>query len=178
MNYKQIIKTFFIFVIAIIFTVPAISGAEQKKAASKEPIQIEADHMMSDKKQNSVYFSGKVAATQGDVIIHADEMTVYYNQTNGADSDETMTEKGIDRLLAVGNVEITKGEWVARGDNAEYFEAERKVVLMGNTKVWQNNSMVTGDKFTMYLDEGKSIVESNPKNQERVKAFFYPESDN
>lgn len=71
-------------------------------------------------------------------------------------------------------MEITKQGWVATGNQAEYFSEERKVVLTGNTKVWQNNNLVTGDTFVMYLDEGKSIVEKGQKKGERVKAFFYP----
>ena len=103
-------------------------------------------------------------------------MTVYYVSD---DKEKSIAEnaRNINRLYAVGNVEITKEDWVAIGDTAEYFEDERKIVLVGNTKVWQDNNLVTGDKFIMYLDEGKSIVESNGKKTERVKAFFYPDSD-
>jgi len=159
-------------VLAVLLLMPLARSATKgnKKA---EPIRIEADHMESDKAHNLVLFSGKVAAKQGEVLIHADEMTVYYLSAKAPKGEE----RRIDRLLAAGHVEITKGEWVAKGDKAEYTEAERKVVLTGNTKVWQNNSMVTGEKFIMYLDEGKSIVESGKHKQERVKAFFYPDSD-
>ena len=152
--------------------------AEENKTSDRAPIQIEANHMMSDKKHNSVFFSGKVEAKQGDVVIHADEMTVYYNQEENLSKNSSNKSQSIDRLKAVGNVEITKDAWVATGDNAEYFEDEQKVILTGHTKVWQNNSLVTGEKFILYLDEGKSIVERSTKNNERVKAFFYPESDN
>ena len=134
--------------------------------------------MLSDQKNNSVFFSGKVEAAQDDVVIHADEMTVFYINDKGdkeaLKSSSSNSSKNIKRLWAVGNVEITKEEWVATGDSAEYFESERKIVLIGNTKVWQDNNLVTGDKFIMYLDEEKSIVESNGENKERVKAFFYP----
>ena len=155
------------------------SAAEEEKSEKKarSPIQIESNHMMSEKKQHSVFFSGKVVAKQDDIVIRADEMTIYYNDKQDEASAEAEASKNIERLQAVGNIEITKGEWVATGDNAEYFEAERKITLTGNTKVWQNNSLVTGDKFILYLDEGKSIVESSSKKNERVKAFFYPDSD-
>lgn len=162
------------------FTLAAESAAPQEKKAAS-PIQIEADHMVSNQKENSVFFSGKVEAEQGDVIIHADEMTVYYKSASTLSNDTSKNtadnSRNIQRLWAVGHVEITKEEWVATGDTAEYFEDERKVVLVGNTKVWQDNNLVTGDKFIMYLDEGKSIVERSSKKDERVKAFFYPQAD-
>jgi len=92
-------------------------------------------------------------------------------------SAQAPLDGGIERLVAKGHVEITKEGWVATGNQAEYFSKERKVVLTGDTKVWQNNNLVTGDTFIMYLDEGKSFVERNSKKGERVKAFFYPDAE-
>jgi lipopolysaccharide export system protein LptA len=91
-------------------------------------------------------------------------------------SVQSPLDGGIERLVAKGHVEITKEGWVATGNQAEYFSKERKVVLTGDTKVWQNNNLITGDTFTIYLDEGKSMVERNSKKGDRVKAFFYPDS--
>lgn len=177
---------------------PSLAWAVPPKA----PVQIEADQMLSSQKDNSVFFSGQVAAKQEDLTIHSDEMTVYYavgpektaaKQPQAAKGQEaggsvqspldggsaqSPLAGGIDRLVAKGHVEITKEGWVATGDQAEYFSEERKVVLTGNTKVWQNNNLVTGETFIMYLDEGKTIVERNSsKKGERVKAFFYPEPE-
>lgn len=165
----------------------------------KTPVQIEADQMLSSQKDNSVFFSGKVEAKQEGLTIHSDEMTVYYAAgtdaakpakdgkgkapasqpaaTTPPGGAQSPLDGGIERLLATGHVEITKEGWVATGNQAEYFSKERKVVLTGDTKVWQNNNLVTGDTFTMYLDEGKSIVERNSKKGERVKAFFYPDAE-
>lgn len=145
-------------------------------APPKTPVQIEADQMLSSQKDNSVYFSGQVHAKQEDLTIHSDEMTVYYTADAAAGKQKNGDQgKDIQRLLAKGHVEITKQGWIATGDQAEYFSEDRKVVLTGNTKVWQNNNLVTGDTFIMYLDEGKTIVERSAKKGERVKAFFYPD---
>jgi len=154
-----------------LFTLAVPMMAAEKQA----PIQVEADHMLSDQNNSSVFFSGKVEAKQDEILINSDEMTVYYKSGEQAKGDD----KGMDvqRILAKGNVEITETEWVATGDEAEYFTDLRKVIITGNTKVWQDNNLVTGDKFIMYLDEGKSIVERSKKEGERVKVFFYPDSE-
>jgi len=153
----------------------------------KTPVKIEADQMLSSQKDNTVFFSGRVEAKQEGLTIHSDEMTVHYTagpspaKQASAKADEgsaaSPLDGGIERLLAKGHVEITKEGWVATGNQAEYFSKERKVVLTGETKVWQNNNLITGDTFTLYLDEGKSIVERNSKKGERVKAFFYPDAE-
>jgi lipopolysaccharide export system protein LptA len=155
-------------------------AAPSWSAPPKTPVQIEADQMLANQKENSVYFSGRVEAKQDELTIHADEMTVYYAAGAGAGAAPAATtteSRDIRRLLAKGKVEITKQEWVATGDQAEYFSDERKVVLTGNTKVWQENNLVTGDTFVLYLDEGKSIVERGKKKGERVKAYFYPDDN-
>lgn len=136
------------------------------------PVQVEADHMESDQNKNSVAFTGKVVAKQGKLTIRTESMTVFYEPGGESASEPGRKNRQIQRLLCAGQVEISQGEWVASGDQGEYFSANRKLILTGNTKVWQNGNMVTGDRFVIFLDEGKSFVERNPKKGERVKAFF------
>ena len=164
----------------LLILAPLVLSSQAWGAPPKTPVQIEADQMQANQKESSVFFSGRVEAKQDELTIHADEMTVYY--TAGTTPTPTPTATGaegkdIERLLAKGHVEITKEKWVASGDQAEYFSKERKVVLTGNTRVWQDNNLVTGDTFVMYLDEGKSIVERGQKKGERVKAYFYPDAE-
>lgn len=176
----QTLRTYHLFRATILFLATLILNSPATAAPPKIPVQIEADQMLSNQKDNSVFFTGKVEAKQEDLTIHSDEMTVYYTNADAPAAEQpspTEGSKDLKRLLATGNVEIIKQDWVATGNQAEYFSDERKVVLTGNTKVIQNNNMVTGDTFIMYLDEGRTIVERSKKKGERVKAFFYPDSD-
>ncbi len=147
---------------------------------SQEPIHIEADRMESDQKTEAVLFVGNVEARQGNLLIQADRMTVYYQKASaGGSNQKTAAEAGraIDKLLANGSVKIVRGNWVATGDQLEFLSGDRKIILTGNTKVWQDNNLVTGDRIVLYLDEGKSVVEQNASGEGgRVKAFFYPET--
>lgn len=146
-----------------------------EKKENNQPIQIEADKMVSLKQDNAVLFSGNVDAKQGELVIRSDEMTVYYLSDEEKAKLPAGDTRKLKKLYATGNVEIQNEGWVATGDKMDYFEVERKVLLTGNTKVWQDNNLVTGDSVMLYLDEGKSIVErSEEKKGERVKAFFYP----
>jgi len=144
------------------------------QTSGKQPIHIEADRMVSMKNDNAVLFSGNVDARQGELVIRSAEMTVYYLSDEEKAKLPPSEGRNMKKLLAKGNVKIQNEGWTATSDNMEYFEAERKVVLTGNTKVWQDNNLVTGDSAVLYLDEGKSIVERSQKKGERVKAFFYP----
>lgn len=171
------------FILILLFLLLAISAGFAAEPFGQKPIQIEADHMLSTQKENTVFFSGKVVAKQQDLLIHADEMTVYYNDSKTpttatpASKKTTPQSKDVQRIFAQGNVEITQLDWVATGNSADYYSDERKVILTGNAKVWQNSNLVTGNTVVMYLDEGKSVVERSEEKGERVKAFFYPDSD-
>lgn len=142
--------------------------------ASKPPIHIEADRMVSMKADNAVLFTGNVDAKQGQMTIRAAEMTVYYLSNEEKAKMPQNEEHSLKKLFASGNVEIQNEGMTGTGDKMEYYEAERKMILIGNSKVWQDNNLVTGHTVVVYLDQGKSIVERGEKKGERVKAFFYP----
>ena len=175
---KLVTTRFFTFFCCLFLLLAAVGQAEEQAATpggGSEPIQIEADKMVSLKGENAVLFSGNVDAKQGDLIIRSDEMTVYYLSDEEKAQLPAGDTRKLKKLFATGNVEIQRGEgWTATGDNMEYFETERKVRLTGNAKVLQDNNLVTGQSVLLYLDEGKSIVERSEKSGERVKAFFYP----
>ena len=148
--------------------------ASAPPAAGKPPIHIEADRMVSLKNDNAVLFSGNVDAKQGQMVIRAAEMTVYYLSNEEKAKLPQSEERSLKKLFASGNVEIQNDGMTGTGDKMEYYEAERKMILIGNSKVWQDNNLVTGHTVVVFLDQGKSIVERGGKKGERVKAFFYP----
>jgi lipopolysaccharide export system protein LptA len=164
---------------AVLLIRPVATLAEQAPPAKKSsgPVHVEADRMESLQNENAVEFTGRVVAKQEGLIIHADRMIVYYlSEEEKARLPASDTRK-MKKLYATGHVELQNEGWIATGNNMEYFEQERKVYLTGNTKVWQDNNIVTGEAVTLYLDQGKSIVERSQKKGERVKAFFYPGSE-
>lgn len=126
---------------------------------STAPIHVEADHMTSTEKTNSVVFTGDVDAKQGDVRIRSDEMTVYYSKAEdeSGKEDKKMTQQ-VEKLICVGNVEVTRQEWLGTGKKMIYLSDERQVILMGNAKAWQGQNVVSGSKIIYYLDEGRSEV--------------------
>jgi lipopolysaccharide export system protein LptA len=157
----------------------ALAAAPAANQTDSGPIHVEADRMESDQLNAAVLFVGNVEARQGDMLITAERMTVHYGKNDAAADGPDRENKSIESLVAEGKVKITRQDWVASGDWLEFKSDERKVVLTGNTRVWQDNNLVTGDRVVLYLDEGKSVVEKGDRQDgERVKAFFYPEADN
>jgi len=144
-------------------------------AGTPGPIRIEADAMRSDQKAAAVHFTGNVRATQDDLVIQADEMTVFHGEAakiNGVEPGQ------IKKMHARGNVRISKAGWLATGDEVDFFSEERKVLLTGSPQVRQENNMVSGERIVIYLDEGRSVVEGDAAGSgERVKGIFYPAAE-
>lgn len=160
-----------------IFLPPAgTMAAETGEQARTTPILIEADHMESRQQRNTVLFSGHVVAKQGDLTIHADQMTVDYKPSAKSEADADVTRK-INKLFAKGHVKIIKEGWISTGDTMEYNTGEGKVLVAGNARVWQDRNMVSGDSIILYLDEGRSVVERGADKDERVKAYIYPDNN-
>lgn len=141
---------------------PAPKPEEDEK---NQPVTVDADQMESMQKEGLVIFTGNVAARQNNSVQYADRTEVYLDQKG----------ERIVRTVSVGNVRIiTKDCRTGTAKRAEYYDAERRLVLLGNARVWQEDSVVTGDRITIFLAEERSVVQSG--NQERVKAVFYPKS--
>lgn len=123
-------------------------------SVEKAPINIEADRMVSLEQKNSVLFSGNVLATQADVRIRSQEMTVFYSEKKKKGNGNQDVEK----VHCTGSVEITKGDWLGTGKAMDYLASQRKVILTGNAKAWQGKNQVSGETIVYYLDEGRSEV--------------------
>ncbi len=135
-------------------------GIFQPAAGAKEkepPIVVEADQMSSTEESNTVLFLGNVDAKQGDLRILSDEMTVYYHEAATQDQ-EADTEQKIEKLVCVGNVELSSAEWLGTSDQMIYYSGNRKVMLIGDAKAWQGENMIAGEKIVYYIDEGRSEV--------------------
>lgn len=183
-------------VAAFLFALGTAPGrAQQQKAAQpdqKEPIHITSDQVEAFQQQRQVVFSGHVVATQKDIVVRGDKMTVFYvekGQDDAKNSEKSQAEaKGsekdqgeakssdlggssVDHIVVEGNVQITQGERVATGKVATYYRAENKVVLTGDPRVVRNQDSIQGERITLFLDNEKSIVESGPSG--RVQATIY-----
>ena len=154
------------------------------------PIHVSADKMVSHDKEKAVIFSGNVKAKQGEMIINADNMTIYRSdQEANKATDSNKGAPQIKKILATGNVEIIQEGFVATGDQVEYFAAEEKVLLTGHAKIIQDNNMVTG--YQVEMDIGKGTTTVTPEKggdatsetsaasvkKPKVEMYFYPKSD-
>jgi lipopolysaccharide export system protein LptA len=129
-------------------------------SAEEQPIQIAADKMTAVEQSQTVVFTGNVDATQGEVRIRSDEMTIYYVE-NASQSDKKKTSKNaqqVEKIICVGNVEVTSQEWLGTSKTMHYFSKKNLVQLIGNAKAYKGQNKVQGERIDYHLDTGQSEV--------------------
>ena len=138
--------------------------AGKGKISSEQPLRITSQQLEADNKNQVITFRGNVIARQEDMTIYADTAQVFYEKK----------EEGNDvrEIVATGNVKIHQKDRVATGQKAVFINAEQKIILTGEPRVWQGKDMVSGERITVLLEEDKSLVESGPDR--RVEVIFYP----
>jgi lipopolysaccharide export system protein LptA len=141
---------------------PAAEKTSASRYDNRQPINISADRLEADDVARQVRFVGNVAARQGDVVIYAASLTLFYLEGS----------QEVDRIEAERDVRIVQGARVATGDNAVFYRTDGRVVLTGNARVNQGADFVEGDVITVLLGEEKSIVQG--REGSRVNAVFHP----
>ena len=97
-------------------------------------------------------------------ILTADMAILYY-------TDET---KGrIQKIVATGNVILTKGKNKITGDKGIYNPLTEEMEMMGNVYLYQGASFVTADRATLDMKTGKSQLINKHQGQ-RIKGTLTP----
>jgi lipopolysaccharide transport protein LptA len=125
---------------------------------NRGPVNIQADSLSLDYKNNSVVFTGHVRAKQAGGELTSDSLDVKY----GKDFHE------IQNATADHDVRMSQGVQWCTSDHAVLNQVVHTVVLTGDPVCHNANDQVSGPKITVHLDTGKSDVEGG------VKAMLFP----
>jgi lipopolysaccharide export system protein LptA len=180
-NHSALLNFGFTWVLILIlfFTLafPAVAQetvAEESLPASDSPIRITADKLITDPQNKTAEFIGHVLASQDDTTITSDRLKVYYR-----DASEKGSTAGMDaivRIVAQGAVKMELEDQIAYTEHAEYIADKRIVVLTGpNSKIISGNNSISGQKITLYRDDGRIHVAGT--TQKPVEAFFYSDEN-
>ncbi|MBI5888252.1 MAG: lipopolysaccharide transport periplasmic protein LptA [Deltaproteobacteria bacterium] len=134
----------------------ALDMRGQAKTVPKKPINVTSDRMETEKTENTVKFSGNVAAEE-DFILCSDELHVSYDEN-----------REIKEIRATGNVRILRDGKTAASDVALYDKKTRTIILTGKANVTQCAGSVRGEKIIYSFDTDRAVAEGGQGG--RVKA--------
>jgi lipopolysaccharide export system protein LptA len=109
----------------------------QGAASAKEKITITCEGPVEiDYEKNIAVFNNNVKVVRQESEISSDKMDVYFTPSNSEakGSTEFMGSK-IDKIIAKGNVKISRGENVSYSEEAVYTTLDKKIVLTGRPRL-------------------------------------------
>jgi lipopolysaccharide export system protein LptA len=127
-----------------------------------QPIDITSDRVESYSRDNLIVFKGNVMARQNDIVIYADSIEAVVIEGG----------KGIEKVIAGGNVKIQQGIRVASCQKAIFHNLDQKVFLTGDPRVWEGDNIVSGDEIVFDIQQNRVEVMGGPGG--RGKAKVYP----
>lgn len=138
-------------------------SGEAKWVDQREPIDITSDEVETYTRENRVIFKGSVIARQKDMVIYADSIEAILVKEG----------KGIEKVIASGNVKVQQGLRVAHCQRAVFHNPEQSVLLTGDPEVWEGENRVSGEEIVFDISQNR--VEVKGGLVRRGKARIYPE---
>lgn len=116
---------------------------------SSAPVDFDAGAIELQDKANRVILTGGVTATQAGLTLKASRVTAAYSSNGGID---------VNRLDAVGGVNITKDDLRASSDSAIYDLDSSLITLLGNVRLTQGANRLNGGRIVIDLNSGRSTI--------------------
>jgi len=146
---------------------------------SESPIHITADRMEAKQDQRTVDFEGHVFVQQDDLNITSNRLKVALLPDEKVAKVEKVSAPGestpsqrIDYIEFEGGVKVTQKDRLATANKAIFYQKEQKITLHGKPVVTQGQNRIEGNLITIYLKEGRSIVEGG--SGAPVQAVLFP----
>ena len=138
------------------------------------PIEITADRLEVQQEEQIAVFTGNVDAVQGKLNLRADKLVVYY-RANAKNSN------AIRLIEAYGSVFLSSPTEMAQGAKGVYNLDTDTIELTGEVVLTRGENVIRGDRLEMDLATGKSRVSGvsagTSQGSGRVKAIFIPSND-
>ena len=130
----------------------------------KGPIHIAANELRGQNKpaQEAIY-SGNVVMQQGDLVIHAAQLTIHAQAGK------------VEMAVATGNpvsFTMSSAQRHGYGQQLSYEPGSGRIVLTGDAHLWQGKNEVTGNRVVYLLQSQRTDVSGTPG--QRVRSVFYP----
>jgi len=120
------------------------------------PVDVTSERIEVQDRADRAVFSGNVHATQADLTLDTQRLTVAYSGGQGTSGLQ------INRLDAAGGVVVNSPSETAKGDFGVYDLDRKLITLIGNVQLTRDNNRVNGSRLVIDLDSGRAVVDGGP----------------
>ena len=135
------------------------SGAVLPGGNSKDPINIAAAKLDYFDKEQKLVYTGNVVATQGESKLQARTLVLFLTPKDAAaQAGVPSSSSEIRRMDAAGPVTVVSKDQIGTGDSGVYEKSENKVYLIGNVTLTQGPNVTKGDQLSYDLNTNRAAV--------------------
>ena len=128
---------------------------------SNAPVDVTADRIEVQDRADRAIFVGNVHATQAELTLDTERLTVAYSSTGGQQAGGNSNVQ-IRRLDAAGGVVVHSPSETAKGDFGIYDLDHRLITVIGNVRLTRGANVVNGQRLVINLDSGRAVVDGGP----------------
>jgi lipopolysaccharide export system protein LptA len=151
------------------------SGGILPGASARDPLNIDAGKLDYFDQEQKLVYSGSVIVTNGPSTLKASRITIFL-EGKGAAGAATSNDR-VKHIEADGPVTMVSKDQIGTGDHGSYDKAENKVYLTGNVTLTQGENVVKGDRLVYDVTSGVATVQGGGGGQGgRVRSVFTPKS--
>ena len=133
---------------------------------SDAPIQIEADKLEVYDEEKFAIYSGNVSARQGDTLLEAPELHVFY----GGDPDQTgKSSSELSRIEAGPSVIVSTLTQTATGDRLVIDVTRDLITMTGNVVLTEGQNVVRGEQLVVNMVTKEGVIDGG-----RVQTLITP----
>ena len=125
------------------------NGAGTDTVASSNSTVITSERLTFDYRNRCALFERNVKVADAAMRIYADEMLVYFDESNAAKT-----------IVAVGNVKIVQPGKVATCGKAVYDVASGRLLLMRSPVITRGMDRIAAEAMTMWRDTDRMTAEN------------------
>lgn len=177
MTHIQLKSAFAVLAFVLSAAMPALAqDASQAfkgfSSTSNDPIQIEADRLEVRDGEKMAIYKGNVRVRQGETLLKTAELRIHYTgeATGGAPGS------GVNRIETAGAVTVQSGKQTASGDKAIFEIAKDLVTMTGNVVLTEGDNVVRGNRLVVDLKAKKAEMDSasSSGSSGRVQTIINP----
>ena len=133
---------------------------------SDDPIQIEADRLEVRDPEKLAIYSGNVQVRQGDTVLEAPELRVFYT---GEPTQSGAPGSQVSRIEAGPTVSVRSGDQTASGAQAVLDMEQNVITMSGAVVLTQGPNIVRGERLVVDLNSKLGRLEGG-----RVQTLITP----
>lgn len=174
---RHMISAFSCVLAALLVAAPAGAkgrGGILPGASASDPLNIDAGKLDFFDKEQKLIYSGSVIVTNGPSTLKATRLTIFLDKAGGGAN--AASNDRVRHIDADGPVTLVSEGKIGSGDHGSYDKADSKVYLTGNVTLTQGDNVVKGERLVYDTTTGQATVLGGGSKSGRVQSIFTPKN--